>query len=104
MQNAFPADHGVSDTLSPRNLIENLPHLDFNSIRLPFGAYAQVAVDGDITNTPKTRTIGCIILDPMGINQKYRLMSLETGRRVSGHIVQLLPVTHEVIERVNELG
>lgn len=104
MQNAFPSDHGVSDNLSPRNLVENLPNLDFHSIKIPFGSYAQVAVDKAITNTPRPRTLGCIVLDPIGINQKYRFMSLETGRKVSGRIARILPVTDEVISRVNEIG
>lgn len=102
--NAFPGSHGVSDTLSPRNIIENLPHIDYHSLKIPFGAYVQMAVDEMITNTPRPRTIGCIVLDPVGINQKYRFMSLESGRRVSGRVVRELPITSEVITRVNELG
>jgi len=44
-------------------------------------------------------------LDPVGINQKYRFMSLESGRRASGRIVRILPITDKVIQRrVNELG
>jgi len=64
----------------------------------------QMAIDEDITNTPRPRTIGCIVLDPVGIGQKYRLMSLESGRKVSGCIVQSLPATDEVVNRVHELG
>jgi hypothetical protein len=104
IQNAFPADHGVSDTISPRNIIDNLPNLDYHSIKVPFGAYAQVALDEEVTNTQRARTVGCIVLDPVGLNQKYRFMSLETGRRVSGRLVKVLPVTEEVIARVNHLG
>jgi hypothetical protein len=48
IQNAFPADHGVSDTLSPWNIINNLPNLDYHFIKVPFSAYAQVAVDKEI--------------------------------------------------------
>jgi AAA ATPase containing von Willebrand factor type A (vWA) domain len=104
MTNAVPSESGVSDTLSPRNLIENLPHLDYHSIKIAFGSYVQVAVDEQITITPRPRTIGCIVLDPTGTNQKYRLMSLESGKKVSGRIVRILPITDEVIDRVNELG
>jgi hypothetical protein len=104
LQNAFPSDHGVSDTLSPRNIIDNLPHLNFNDIKIPFGTYAQLAVDEQITNTPRPRTIGAIVLDPVGLNHKYRYMSLESGRRVSGRIAQVLPITDEVIARVNDIG
>jgi hypothetical protein len=102
--NAFPADHGVSDSLSPRNLVDNLPNLDYQSIKIPFGAYCQLAVDEPITNTTRPRTIGTIVLDPVGTNKKYRYMSLESGKRVSGRVVQILPVTDEVIDRVNSIG
>jgi hypothetical protein len=104
LQNAFPSDHGVSNTLSPRNLIENLPYLDYNSIKIPFGSYVQVAVDELVTNTPRPRTIGCIILDPIGLNGKYRLMLLETRRRISARIIRELPITDEVIDWVDKLG
>jgi hypothetical protein len=102
--NAFPGEHGFSDTLSPQNIIENLPHLNYNSIKIPFGSYVQMAVDDMVTNTPQPRTIGCIVLDPVGTNHKYHFMSLESGRRVSGCMVCILPVTNEVIDRVNQLG
>jgi Histone chaperone involved in gene silencing len=104
MTNAVPSKSGISDTLSPRNIVDNLPHIDYHSIKITFGSYVQVAVDEQITNTTRPRTIGCIVLDPVGVNQKYRLMSLESGKRVSGRIVKTLPVTDEVIDRVNYLG
>jgi AAA ATPase containing von Willebrand factor type A (vWA) domain len=104
LSNAFPADHGVSDNLSPRNLVDNLPNLDYHSIKIPFGAYCQLAVDEQITNTTRPRTIGAIVLDPVGTNKKYRYMSLESGKRVSGRLVRVLPVTDEVIDRVNSIG
>lgn len=104
MSNAVPGESGISNTLSPRNLVENLPNLDFHSIKIPFGAYCQLAVDEQITNTTRPRTIGAIVLDPVGLNQKYRFMSLESGQRVSGRLVRILPVTEEVIDRVNEIG
>jgi hypothetical protein len=59
MANAVPSESGISETLLPRNLIKNLPHLDYHSIKIAFGSYAQVAVDEQITNTPRPRTVGC---------------------------------------------
>lgn len=32
--NAFPVDHGVSDTQSPRNIVDNLSHLDYHAIKI----------------------------------------------------------------------
>lgn len=39
MLTVMPSDSGVSDTLSTRNLIKNLPHLDYHSVKLAFGSY-----------------------------------------------------------------
>ena len=79
IQNAFPGDHGVSDTLSPCNIIDNLPNLDYHSIKIPFGTYAQVTIDEEVMNTQQPHTIGCIMLDPVGINQNFVLCPLRVG-------------------------
>ena len=36
--NAFPSRNGIS-IQSPRNIIEERPNLDFNTMKLTFGAY-----------------------------------------------------------------
>ena len=43
-------------------------------------------------------------MDPKGTNGTYYVMSLETGREVHGRIVTELPISSNVIDRVNKLG
>ena len=48
--------------------------------------------------------MGAIVLDPRNIRGRYNFMSLETGQIVDGKVVAVLPVTDEIISRVEELG
>lgn len=102
--NAFTKAHnGISDTLTPRNIIDALPHIDYNHLKYSLGSCVEVAVDADVTNTMNQRTISAIVLDPTA-NGGYRFMSLETGHEISGRIRGKVPVCNDVIDRVNTLG
>jgi hypothetical protein len=62
--NMFPADDGVSDTLSPREIVAGLK-IDFHKhCQLEFGEYVQTHEEHD--NTMATRTTGAIALQPTG--------------------------------------
>ena len=52
----------------------------------------------------KSRTIGAIVLGPRLIQGRYDFMSLETGAQINGRVVAVLPVTPEVIARVEMFG
>ena len=52
----------------------------------------------------KSRTIGAIVLGPRNIRGRYNYLSLETGAQIDGRVVAELPLTNEVIERVEKLG
>ena len=82
--NAFPSKNGISQTLTPRNIIDALPHLDYNMLTLDFGTYVRLSVDEITTNGTNARTIGAIALDPKGTNGNYNFMLLETGKEVHG--------------------
>jgi len=59
--NAFPSQNGVSKTLSPRNIIDGLPHLDYNQLlKYEFGQYGELSEDNKITNMQAPRTKGAI--------------------------------------------
>ena len=90
--------------LTPRNIIDNLPHIDNNDLKYEFGQYVQLHIMEKVTNMMKTRTIGAIILGPGNIRGKYNLMSLATGMQINGRVVATLPITDEVMERVEALG
>ena len=55
-------------------------------------------------NTMKSRTIGAIVLGPRRIQGQYNYMSLETGEKIDGRVVAVLPITDDVINRVEALG
>ena len=102
--NAFGNSESSSMSLSPRNIIDNLPHIDYNDLKYEFGQYVQLHVLHTFTNNMKHRTIGAIVLGPNNIRGRYNFMSLETGSKVNGRVVSVLPLTDEVISRVEELG
>ena len=52
----------------------------------------------------KSRTIGSIVLSLQNIQGQYNFMSLETGEQRDSQVVAKLPITEEVIDRVEELN
>jgi hypothetical protein len=102
--NAFGTENNNASGLTPRNIIDNLPHIDYNDLKYEFGQYVQLHITEKVTNTMKTRTIGAIVLGPGNIRGKYNFMSLETGMQINGRVVAILPITNEVMERVEALG
>jgi hypothetical protein len=101
--NAFGSKDSISDGLSPRNIIDNLPHVDYNDLKYEFGQCVQLHVTESKTNTMKSRTIGAIVLGPRRLQGQCNYMSLETGAKIDGRVVAELPLTEEVIQRVESL-
>ena len=99
--NAFPSRNGIS-IQSPRNIIEWRPNLDFSTMKLTFGAYVQLYEK--TTNTQKARSVGAIAMYPSNERGGYYFMSLRTGKRLHGFIWNEVPITDEVISRVEQLG
>ena len=102
--NAFGNKESEVKGLSPRNIIDNLPHVDYHDLKYEFGQYVHLHATENFTNTMKRRTIGAIVLSPRKIQGTYNFMSLETGNKISGRVVSELPISDEVIKRVEELG
>jgi hypothetical protein len=101
--NAFPHADGVSDTLSPRYLLTG-QHLDYRKhVRLEFGAYVQTHEDH--TNNMAARTVGAICLGPSGNEQGgHYFLSLMSGHRILRDRWTELPMPHDAIVRVGQLG
>ena len=55
--NAFGSKDTIADGLSPRNIIDNLPHVDYNDLKYEFGQYVQLHVTEKVTNTMKWLSI-----------------------------------------------
>ena len=102
--NVFGNENNIAGGMTLRNIINNLPHIDFKDLLYEFGQYVQIHVDDLPTNTMRSRTIGAISLGPRSIQGKYNYISLETGMKIDGRVVGILPITSEVINRVETLG
>ena len=69
------------------------------------GSYVQVFEHNDPTNTTKECTTGTVTLNPTGNTQGgYFFMSLTTGRRLNRRQWTALPMTTDVMQRVNNMG
>ena len=102
-QNDFGTKDSVSDGLSPQDIIDNISHVYYNNLKYELGKYVQLQVTQKVTNTTKIRTIGAIILSPRRIQVQYKYMSLETGEKIYGKVVAVIPITDDVIQRVETL-
>jgi hypothetical protein len=80
--NAFPANDGMSDTISPRTIMTGKKLNNVKHCKLGFGTYVQTHEQHD--NSMQSRTTGAIVLHPTGNSQGgYYFMSLTTGKRLA---------------------
>ena len=69
--NAFPPKGGVSDNLSPRNILTDLQFEYTKHHHLKLGIYVQDHQEPSTTNTQAARTFGAICIGPTGNMQSY---------------------------------
>jgi hypothetical protein len=102
---AFPPLSGVSDTYSPRTIMTGTT-LDFaNHCKLPFGAYAEANEEYPQTNTMAQRARAVICLGPTGNFQgSYKMMCIQTGRKVTRKMFKELPKPDSVIKRIEVIA
>jgi hypothetical protein len=101
--NMFPHPDGVSATLSPATIVTGQPKIDYQTMRLEFGTYVQV-YDGT-SNDTKSRTLGAIATNPTGNSSgDYYFMSLATGHRIQRRSWTVLPISDNVISRVEGIA
>jgi hypothetical protein len=103
--NAFPTSSGVSKTFSPRTIMTGTA-LDFNKhCQIPFGSYAEVPEDNNITNTMTERTQPEICLGPTANFQgSYKFLSLKTGKRITCKQFKELPMPESVIKKIEAMA
>ena len=102
MLNSFPSKESVSSAMSPATIVEGTPKLDLNQNRLPFGAYAQVWIG--TKNNMTERAVPGIALRASNTKGGFYFMSLYTGKRINSYVWEELPISDEVIERVEEIA
>jgi hypothetical protein len=101
----FPANSGVSETLSPCKIVYR-HKLDFaKHCRLLFGMYCEVHDEPTPTNIMVTHSTPSIVLGPMGnLQGTYKFFSLATGKKVKRHAFMPYPMPDLVIRKVKAYG
>jgi hypothetical protein len=94
--NSFPSANGVSQTLSPANIVLGRPNTDFTKPKISFGSYAFVYTG--TTNTMKSRSVPGIALGPSNESGGYFFMSLYTRKRLHSYHWKELPIDQDVID------
>ena len=103
--NSFPVKSGISEKWSPREIVSRHKLDAKMHCKVPFGAYCEVHVDPDITNTMEPRTEWGICLGPTGNMQgSYKFLSLSTGKKVTRRKFTEMPMTDSVIKMIDSLG
>ncbi len=103
--NAFPTKSGVSETLSPREIV--MRHkLDFTKhCRAQFGSYCKAHDEPVPMNTMVTRSTPAIVLGLTGnLQGTYKFFSLETGKKIKRRKLTACPMPDLVIKQVEAFG
>ena len=103
--NTFPPSGEISPTYSPRCIITRKP-VDFDKhCTVSFGSYVQATTQNTPTNTMEERSIDGIYLQTLDNTQAgHEVLNLKTGKVITRHKVKEIPLTKQVIERVEQLA
>jgi hypothetical protein len=100
---SFPRVDGVSDHMSPREIMTGQSFDYAQHCRFEYGEYVQTHEQHDSSMTP--RTIGALTLWPPGNAQgTWYFMSLSTGQVLKQNHATQLPMPHEVIDTVHQMA
>ena len=103
--NAFPTKSGVSETLSPREIV--MRHtLDFKKhCKAVFGSYCETHDEPAPTNTMVSRSTPAIVLGLTGnLQGTYKFFNLETGKKIKRRQFTPYPMPDTVIKKVEAFG
>ena len=105
MINCVPSKLGITQQMSPRELVTQLKLDVATHCRIPFGSYCEASEDPDITNNMDPRTDPCICLGPSGnIQGSLDCLSLLTGRVVVRRTATEMPMPERIIRVVSSWG
>ena len=103
--NSFPRKGGLKHYPPSAIMNGTRTRLHMNQLQLKFGSYCQVAEDVTPRNSLAARTRGAISMGPSGnLSGGQRFLTLDTGKLVVRNRWKELPITSDVIDRVNMLG
>ena len=91
--NMFPNRHGISSTYSPREILHHR------------NSYVQAHDEPTPLNSQRARTMDCIYLTSLSnVQGGMELLDLHTGRIITRRRVTVVPMTQQVIDRVEDLA
>ena len=97
--NAFPLKGGVSDTVSPHNIMTGVPFDYQKHCKYAFGTYGQAHKDPALTNSQVGQTVSAICFGPTGnLQGSYKFLNLVTGKKITRRGFTPLPMPQEVID------
>ena len=103
--NHFPVKGGISESISPKTIMTGETLNYKKHLKLQVGQYCQVHEEDLPRNSQLPRTQGAIVLGPSGnVQGGYKFMSLKTGKAITRHSWDSIPITDQVITRVNQIG
>ena len=100
---AFSTARGALQRMSPRTII-TVQKVDYKRhCRFQFGEYAQTHEEHN--NSMNPRTIGAIVLRPVGNGQgSFYFMSITTGRVLKRQHATALPMPDKVIDKIHRMA
>ena len=103
MINSFPSRKGgVSETISPAEIVEGIRKPDFSKRRVNVGQYVEIHDGTD--NTANRRSKGAIAMYSTNAREGFAFMCLDTGRSRHSNNWTMKPISAEVIARVEEIA
>ena len=104
--NSFPSKSSLLPYVGMRTLMTGVQYDYKLHCQVEFGQYCQVHKDKDRKNRVQVdRTTGAIALQHSGNKQGgYRFLNLNTGRVIVRQHFTVVPITQEVIRRVEQLA
>ncbi len=103
--NAFPVKSGVSDKISPRELLLRWRLNYKKHCRVEPGTYCEVHDEPTPTNTMAPRTHAAIALGRTGnLQGSVKFYCITTGRILKRRSFTTMPMPDHVIQRVNAIG
>ena len=96
--NAGPAETGISEHYSPREIVTQIKMNYKKMCCAAFGDYIEASEDAIITNTMRPQTHPCIALGPSNnLQGSVKCIDLETGRVVTRRNFEILPMPDRII-------
>ena len=99
--NYFPAEQGIQGNMTPAMIVDGKV-LNCATFKLQFGSYVQLYRSTD--NTPKSRSVEAIALTPSNEQGGYWFMLLKTGHKLHGYHWVELPISKDIIDKVEQLA